>query len=115
MEVKKTKALSLTFLLLFDSEFLCGQMIHLSPGLGGKELNQAPLNPERTIFGVQRLIGRKFNDSEVQRDIKFLPYKVVNKEGKPYIQVKVKGEDNVFSHEEISAKIDQHLHLSNNK
>ena len=47
----------------------------------------------------------RFNDPEVQRDIKFLPYKVVNKDGKPYIQVKVKGEDKVFSPEEISAMI----------
>ena len=49
-------------------------------------------------------LGR-FDDPEVQRDIKFLPYKVVNKEGKPYIQVKVKGETKVFSPEEISAMV----------
>lgn len=47
----------------------------------------------------------RFDDPDVQRDIKFLPYKVVNKDGKPYIQVKVKGEDKVFSPEEISAMI----------
>ena len=39
----------------------------------------------------------------MQRDIKFLPYKVVNKDGKPYVQVNVKGETKVFSPEEISA------------
>lgn len=47
----------------------------------------------------------RFDDPDVQRDIKFLPYKVVNKDGKPYIQVKVKGEVKVFSPEEISAMI----------
>ncbi|XWS58163.1 hypothetical protein CRYUN_Cryun08bG0011400 [Craigia yunnanensis] len=47
----------------------------------------------------------KFNDPEVQRDMNFLPYKVVNKDGKPYIQVKVKGETKVFSPEEISAMV----------
>lgn len=47
----------------------------------------------------------RFDDPEVQRDIKFFPYKVVNKEGKPYIQVKVKGETKVFSPEEISAMV----------
>ncbi|XVE63049.1 hypothetical protein DITRI_Ditri06bG0168600 [Diplodiscus trichospermus] len=73
--------------------------------IGEAAKNQAPLNGERTIFDVKRLIGRKFNDPEVQRDIKFLPYKVVNKDGKPYIQVKVKGETKVFSPEEISAMI----------
>jgi heat shock protein 5 len=47
----------------------------------------------------------RFDDPEVQRDIKFFPYKVVNKDRKPYIQVKVKGEVKVFSPEEISAMI----------
>ncbi|KAJ0080277.1 hypothetical protein Patl1_22534 [Pistacia atlantica] len=55
--------------------------------IGEAAKNQAALNAERTIFDVKRLIGRKFDDPEVQRDIKFLPYKVVNKDGKPYIQV----------------------------
>ncbi|XP_040940943.1 heat shock 70 kDa protein BIP1 isoform X2 [Gossypium hirsutum] len=73
--------------------------------IGEAAKNQAALNAERTIFDVKRLIGRKFNDPEVQRDIKFLPYKVVNKDGKPYIQVKVKGETKVFSPEEISAMV----------
>ena len=44
----------------------------------------------------------RFDDPEVQRDKKFFSYKVVNKDGKPYIQVKVKGEQKVFSLEEIS-------------
>ncbi|MBA0602710.1 luminal-binding protein 5 [Gossypium raimondii] len=73
--------------------------------IGEAAKNQAALNAERTIFDVKRLIGRKFNDPEVQRDVKFLPYKVVNKDGKPYIQVKVKGETKVFSAEEISAMV----------
>ncbi|EXC17991.1 Luminal-binding protein 5 [Morus notabilis] len=73
--------------------------------IGEAAKNQAPLNPDRTIIDVKRLIGRKFDDPEVQRDIKFLPYKVVNKDGKPYIQVKVKGETKVFSPEEISAMV----------
>ncbi|KAL5566037.1 hypothetical protein UlMin_029201 [Ulmus minor] len=73
--------------------------------IGEAAKNQAPLNPERTIFDVKRLIGRKFDDPEVQRDIKFLPYKVVNKDGKPYIRVKVQDETKVFSPEEISAMV----------
>lgn len=73
--------------------------------IGEAAKNQAAMNAERTIFDVKRLIGRKFDDAEVQRDIKYLPYKVVNKDGKPYIQVKVKGETKVFSPEEISAMI----------
>lgn len=78
--------------------------------IGEAAKNQAPLNPERTVFDVKRLIGRKFDDPEVQRDIKMVPYKIVNKEGKPYIQVKIKdGEVKVFSPEEISAMILQKM------
>nr|AON76433.1 HSP70 family protein [Hevea brasiliensis] len=73
--------------------------------IGEAAKNQAAFNPENTIFDIKRLIGRKFDDPEVQRDIKFLPYKVVNKDGKPYVQVKVKGENKVFSPEEISAMV----------
>ncbi|KAK9136919.1 hypothetical protein Sjap_007513 [Stephania japonica] len=74
--------------------------------IGEAAKNQAAMNPERTIFDVKRLIGRKFDDKEVQRDLKYLPYKIVNKDGKPYIQVKIKdGEVKVFSPEEISAMI----------
>ncbi|PON64588.1 Heat shock protein 70 family, partial [Parasponia andersonii] len=73
--------------------------------IGEAAKNQVALNGERTVFDVKRLIGRKFDDPDVQRDIKFLPYKVVNKAGKPYIEVKVKGETKVFSPEEISAMV----------
>ncbi|KAK8523061.1 hypothetical protein V6N12_073772 [Hibiscus sabdariffa] len=74
--------------------------------IGEAAKNQAAVNAERTIFDVKRLIGRKFTDKEVQRDMKLVPYKIVNKDGKPYIQVKVKdGETKVFSPEEISAMI----------
>nr|TKR79080.1 luminal-binding protein 5-like [Populus alba] len=55
--------------------------------IGEAAKNQAAVNPERTIFDVKRLIGRKFEDKEVQKDMKLVPYKIVNKDGKPYIQV----------------------------
>ena len=48
----------------------------------------------------------RFDDREVQKDMKLVPYKIVNKDGKPYIQVKIKdGETKVFSPEEISAMV----------
>src|SRR6056297_1757249 len=37
---------------------------------------QAITNPENTVFGVKRLVGRKYDSSEVQRDIKNIPYKI---------------------------------------
>jgi len=73
--------------------------------IGEAAKNQAALNPENTIFDVKRLIGRSFKDPEVQRDKKLYPYDIVDKGGKPYINVKVKGENKVFSPEEISAMI----------
>ncbi|KAI0970188.1 hsp70-like protein [Xylaria arbuscula] len=38
---------------------------------------QAVVNPENTLFATKRLIGRKFTDAEVQRDIKEVPYKII--------------------------------------
>ncbi|KAF9671084.1 hypothetical protein SADUNF_Sadunf12G0010500 [Salix dunnii] len=74
--------------------------------IGEAAKNQAASNPERTIFDVKRLIGRVYGDKEVQKDIKLFPYKIVNKDGKPYIEVKIRdGETKVFSPEEISAMI----------
>ncbi|XP_019149931.1 PREDICTED: uncharacterized protein LOC109146739 [Ipomoea nil] len=45
---------------------------------------------KRTARDVRRLTGRKFEDKEVQRDMKLVPYKIVNKDEQPYIQVKIK-------------------------
>ncbi|MBT8331144.1 MAG: Hsp70 family protein, partial [Deltaproteobacteria bacterium] len=37
---------------------------------------QAITNPENTVFGIKRLVGRKFDSAEVQKDITVLPYKI---------------------------------------
>jgi heat shock protein 5 len=73
--------------------------------IGEAAKNQATLNPENTVFDIKRLIGRRFEDAEVQRDMKLLPYKIVSKAGKPYVEVLVKGEKKVYSPEEVSAMI----------
>src|SRR3954471_837380 len=70
--------------------------------LAGQVANrQRVTNPTNTIFGVKRLIGRKFSDAEVQRDIELMPYKIV----KSGTGVKVKMGDKEYSPEEISAMI----------
>jgi len=74
--------------------------------VGESAKNQAHVNPKRSIYVVKRLIGRKFDDKEVQRDAKWLPYDVVSKGGKPYISVEMPGVGKkTLSPEEISAMI----------
>ena len=73
--------------------------------VGEAAKNQAALNPKRTIYSVKRLIGRKYNDKEVQMDKKLLPYDIIDKDGKPYIQVETKGQKKLYSPEEISAMV----------
>jgi molecular chaperone DnaK len=62
---------------------------------------QSVINGDNTIYSVKRLIGRKFEDPEVQRDLKLLAYKVV----KSGDAVKVKMGDKEYTSEEISAMI----------
>ncbi|CAM9300938.1 unnamed protein product, partial [Ectocarpus fasciculatus] len=73
--------------------------------VGDPAKNQATSNPENTLFDVKRLIGRKFNDQTVQSDRKLLPFKLVNKGDKPYIEVDVDGTSRHFAPEEISAMV----------
>merc|ERR1719487_1048419 len=66
--------------------------------IGDAAKNQATANPSRTVFDAKRLIGRKYTDKEVQRDIKMFPFKVVNKDSKPCIEVELKeGKKNISS------------------
>lgn len=73
--------------------------------IGDGAKNQATINPEKTIFDVKRLIGRAFKDKSVQSDKKLMPFEIVDKSGKPYIQVTVKDKIQEFSPEEVSAMI----------
>ena len=54
------------------------------------------MNPHNTVFDAKRLIGRKFEDAEVQSDMKHFPFKVVNRGGKPIISVEYRGETKEF-------------------
>jgi heat shock protein 5 len=73
--------------------------------VGESAKNQAVQNPTRTVYVVKRLIGRNFNDKEVQRDLKYISYKVVDKAGKPYISIETTAGKKLMSPEEISAMI----------
>merc|ERR1712087_883825 len=71
--------------------------------IGEAAKNQATVNPSQTLFDVKRLIGRRFKDSTVQKDIKLLPFKILDKGGKP--QIGVKGKDKVMAPEEVSSMV----------
>jgi len=74
--------------------------------VGEAAKNQASANPKRTIYVAKRLIGRNYDEQEVQRDIKWVPYDVVSKSGKPYVQVDMPGAPaKKLSPEEVSAMI----------
>jgi len=77
--------------------------------VGDAAKNQATVNPEQTVFDVKRLIGRKYTDKSVQADKKLFPFELVDKEGKPHIEVDVKGKKSTFAPEEISAMILQKM------
>ncbi|OCF30382.1 hsp71-like protein [Kwoniella heveanensis CBS 569] len=73
--------------------------------IGDAAKNQVAMNPYNTVFDAKRLIGRKFDDAEVQADMKHWPFKIINKGGKPIIQVEYRGEEKTFSPEEISSMV----------
>merc|ERR1712165_420466 len=74
--------------------------------IGDAAKNQVAMNPTNTVFDAKRLIGRNFDDTTVQRDLKHWPFKVVKDENKkPKLEVEFKCESKTFTPEEISAMI----------
>ncbi|MEW6611418.1 MAG: molecular chaperone DnaK [Pseudomonadota bacterium] len=70
--------------------------------VGDAAKRQAVTNPENTVYEVKRLIGRKFDDPEVQKDMKHVSYKIVKADnGDAWVEVRGKK----YSPQEISAMI----------
>ena len=74
--------------------------------IGEAAKNQAVRNYKNTVYDAKRLIGREFDDPEVQKDMKLWPFKVIKGDNnKPLIEVEYKGKVEKFYPEEISACI----------
>lgn len=74
--------------------------------IGDAAKNQVAMNCENTVFDAKRLIGRKFTDELVQKDMKHWPFVVkADPSNKPIIEVEYKGERKEFSAEEISSMV----------
>ncbi len=70
--------------------------------VGQSAKRQAVTNPEKTLFAVKRLIGRKFDEEAVQKDIKLVPYKIVKADnGDAWVEVDGKK----MAPPEISARV----------
>src|SRR2546428_247466 len=67
---------------------------------------QSITNPNNTVFAIKRLMGRRYEDSEVQKAVKVLPYKVIkNSDGAAWVEIR----DKKYSPAEISAFILQKM------
>ena len=79
--------------------------------VGDAAKNQITRNPTNTVFDAKRLIGRKFEEREVQEDIKLWPFKVIKdaKSDRPQIVITYQKQEKKFFAEEISAMVLQKL------
>lgn len=74
--------------------------------VGQSAKRQSVTNPEKTLYAVKRLIGRKFDEKVVQRDVDLMPYKIVKaKNGDAWVQV----DDKQMAPPEISARVLQKM------
>lgn len=57
--------------------------------VGQPAKRQAVTNPQNTLFAIKRLIGRRFQDEEVQRDVSIMPFKIIAADnGDAWVEVK---------------------------
>lgn len=78
--------------------------------VGDGAKNQAGMNPTNTLYDVKRLMGRRFNDPEVQKALTHLSYKVQDDgKNRPQIVVQFQGEEKKLYPEEVSAMVIQRM------
>ncbi|GAB7363506.1 hypothetical protein MBLNU230_g3775t1 [Neophaeotheca triangularis] len=73
--------------------------------IGEAAKNQAAMNPANTVFDVKRLIGRRFDDPTVKKDIESWPFKIIDDNSQPKVEVDYLGETKSFSAQEISSMV----------
>ena len=73
--------------------------------IGDAAKNQSAMNPVNTVYDAKRLIGRKYSDPVVQKEINSFSFKVIDKSDKPEIQVEYKNESKTYGAEQISSMI----------
>lgn len=79
-----------------DGEILVGQPAK----------RQAVTNPKNTLFAIKRLIGRRFEDPEVQRDISIMPYQIIEApNGDAWVEVDFEGKDKKMAPPQVSAEV----------
>ncbi len=79
-----------------DGEILVGQPAK----------RQAVTNPKNTLFAIKRLIGRRFDDPEVQRDISIMPYKIIDApNGDAWVEVEFEGKEKKMAPPQVSAEV----------
>ncbi|PLB33989.1 putative Hsp70 chaperone (HscA) [Aspergillus candidus] len=73
--------------------------------IGEAAKNQAAMNPRNTVFDIKRLIGRRYEDPIVKKDVESWPFKVIDQGGNPIVEVDYLGETKTFSPQEISSMV----------
>ncbi|KAJ5352282.1 Heat shock protein 70 family [Penicillium brevicompactum] len=73
--------------------------------IGDAAKNQAAMNPANTIFDIKRLIGRRYDDPIVKKDVESWPFKVIDQGGNPVVQVEYLNETKTFTPQEISSMV----------
>ncbi|KAF9973314.1 Major heat shock 70 kDa protein Bb [Actinomortierella ambigua] len=73
--------------------------------VGESAKSEVIMGETNTVFDLMHIVGRRYDDPEIQARMKRWPFQIVNRDLQPFIQVKVKNQVKVFSPQEMSSKI----------